>query len=126
MGRPSRCVAAEESGRRLARAVLESMDPIKLDAVVYPLGQPAALIGALNSPHDKSADKRQSLETKPISRGTIVPSVYLHQRCQGEQHDVKEEGAETYPAYATHSTHWGCSSKTPTPPNVAVTLTAQL
>jgi hypothetical protein len=64
------CVAAEESGRRLARAVLESMDPIKLDAVVYPLEQPAALISALNSPHDKSADKRQSLETKPISRGT--------------------------------------------------------
>jgi hypothetical protein len=64
------CVAAEESGRRLARAVLESMDAIKLDAVVYPLEQPAALIGALNSPHDKSADKRQSLETKPISRGT--------------------------------------------------------
>jgi hypothetical protein len=30
------CVAAEESGRRLARAVLESMDAIKLDAVVYP------------------------------------------------------------------------------------------
>ncbi len=30
------CVAAEESGRRLARAVLESMDTIKLDAVVYP------------------------------------------------------------------------------------------
>ena len=28
------CVAAEESGRRLARAVLESMDAIKLDAVV--------------------------------------------------------------------------------------------
>ena len=64
------CVAAEESGRRLARAVLESMDAIKLDAVVYPLEQPAALIGALNLPHDKSADKRQSLETKPISRGT--------------------------------------------------------
>jgi hypothetical protein len=40
MGRPSRrnasCVAAEETGRRLARAVLESMDAIKLDAVVYP------------------------------------------------------------------------------------------
>jgi len=52
----------------LARAVLESTDAIKLDAVVYPLEQPAALIGALNSPHDKSADKRQSLETKPISR----------------------------------------------------------
>jgi hypothetical protein len=32
--------------------------------------QPASLIGALNSPHDKSADERQSLETKPISRGT--------------------------------------------------------
>jgi hypothetical protein len=32
--------------------------------------KPAALIGALNSPRDKSADKRQSLETKPISRGT--------------------------------------------------------
>ena len=62
------CVAAEKSGRRLARAVLESTDAIKLDAVVYPLEQPAALIGALNSPHDKSADKRQSLETKPISR----------------------------------------------------------
>jgi hypothetical protein len=25
--------------------------------------QPASLIGALNSPHDKSADKQQSLET---------------------------------------------------------------
>jgi hypothetical protein len=32
--------------------------------------QPASLIGALNSPHDKSADERQGLETKPISRGT--------------------------------------------------------
>ena len=32
--------------------------------------QPASLIGALNSPRDKSADKQQSLETKPISRGT--------------------------------------------------------
>ena len=64
------CVAAEERWRRLARAVLERMDAIKLDAVVYLLEQPAALIGALNSPHDKSADKRQSLETKPISRGT--------------------------------------------------------
>ena len=32
--------------------------------------QAASLIGALNSPHDKSADERQSLETKPISRGT--------------------------------------------------------
>jgi hypothetical protein len=32
--------------------------------------QPSSLIGALNSPHDKSADKRQSFETAPISRGT--------------------------------------------------------
>ena len=30
--------------------------------------QPASLIGALNSPRDKSADKRQSLKTEPISR----------------------------------------------------------
>ena len=29
-------VAAEKSGRRLARAVLESMEAIKVDAVVYP------------------------------------------------------------------------------------------
>jgi hypothetical protein len=34
--RNPRCVAAEESGRRLARVVLESMDAIKLDSVVYP------------------------------------------------------------------------------------------
>jgi hypothetical protein len=30
------CVAAEESGRRLVPAVLESMDATKLDAVVHP------------------------------------------------------------------------------------------
>jgi hypothetical protein len=30
------CLAAEDSGRRLARAVLKSMDAIKPDAVVYP------------------------------------------------------------------------------------------
>jgi hypothetical protein len=30
------CTAAEERGRRLARAVLESMEGIKVDAVVYP------------------------------------------------------------------------------------------
>jgi amidase len=30
------CVAAEQSGQRLAWAVLESMDAIKPDAVVYP------------------------------------------------------------------------------------------
>jgi len=43
MGRPSSRPTAiqaalrpEESGRRLARAVLENMDAIKPDAVVYP------------------------------------------------------------------------------------------
>jgi hypothetical protein len=30
------CIVAEERGRRLARAVLESMEAIKVDAVVYP------------------------------------------------------------------------------------------
>jgi len=30
------CIAAEQRGRRLARAVLESMEAIKVDAVVYP------------------------------------------------------------------------------------------
>src|SRR6516164_1384921 len=65
------CLAAEESGRRFARAVLESMDAIKLDGGVCPSWNgPPHRIGALNSPHDKLAGKRQSLETKPISRGT--------------------------------------------------------
>jgi hypothetical protein len=65
------CVAAKESGRRLARAALESMDAIKLGCGgLSVVEQPASLIGALNSPDDKSADERQSLETKPISRGT--------------------------------------------------------
>jgi hypothetical protein len=55
----------------LARAVLESMDAIKTGGGgLSVVEQPASLIGALNSPHDKSADTRQSLETKPISRGT--------------------------------------------------------
>ena len=30
------CIAAEERRRRLARAVLESMEAIKVDAVIYP------------------------------------------------------------------------------------------
>src|SRR5207302_862931 len=43
------CVAAEESGRRSARAVLESVDAINPDAVVLSVvEQPASLIGALN------------------------------------------------------------------------------
>jgi hypothetical protein len=52
MGRPSRRPTAiqaalrrKNSGRRLARAVLSVVE------------QPALLIGALNSPHEKSADK---------------------------------------------------------------------
>jgi len=32
--------------------------------------QPTSLIGTLNPQHDKSANKRRSLETKPIPRGT--------------------------------------------------------
>jgi Asp-tRNA(Asn)/Glu-tRNA(Gln) amidotransferase A subunit family amidase len=52
------CVAAEESGRRLARAVLESMDAIKLDALVYPSwNNPPRLIGDLNSPHGNNSNR---------------------------------------------------------------------
>jgi Asp-tRNA(Asn)/Glu-tRNA(Gln) amidotransferase A subunit family amidase len=52
------CVAAEESGRRLARAVLESMDASKLDALVYPSwNNPPRLIGDLNSPHGNNSNR---------------------------------------------------------------------
>jgi len=52
------CLAAEESGRRLARAVLESMDAIKLDALVYPSwNNPPRLIGDLNSPHGNNSNR---------------------------------------------------------------------
>jgi amidase len=52
------CLAAEESGRRLARAVLESMDAGKLDALVYPSwNNPPRLIGDLNSPHGNNSNR---------------------------------------------------------------------
>ena len=52
------CVAAEESGRRLARAVLEKYgcDQTGCGGLSV-VEQPASLIGALNSPNDKSADE---------------------------------------------------------------------
>jgi hypothetical protein len=63
------CVGAEESERRLARAVLEShgCDQTGFGGLSV-VKQPASPIGAFNSLHDKSADERQNLETKPISR----------------------------------------------------------
>jgi Asp-tRNA(Asn)/Glu-tRNA(Gln) amidotransferase A subunit family amidase len=52
------CVAAEESGRRLARAVLESMDTARLDALVYPSwNNSPRLIGDLNSPHGNNSNR---------------------------------------------------------------------
>jgi amidase len=52
------CVAAEESGRRLARAVLEAMDAAKLDALVYPSwNNPPRLIGDLNTPHGNNSNR---------------------------------------------------------------------
>ena len=52
------CVAAEESGHRLARAVLASMDAAKLDALVYPSwNNPPRLIGDLNSPHGNNSSR---------------------------------------------------------------------
>jgi len=65
------CVAAEESGRRFGSggARKYGCDQTGCGGLSV-VEQPASLIGALNSPHDKSADERHSLETKPISRGT--------------------------------------------------------
>jgi amidase len=52
------CVAAEESGHRLARAVLASMDAAQLDALVYPSwNNPPRLIGDLNSPHGNNSNR---------------------------------------------------------------------
>jgi len=49
---------AEESGRRLARAVLETMDAARLDALVYPSwNNPPRLIGDLNSPHGNNSNR---------------------------------------------------------------------
>jgi len=55
--------------------------------------QPASLIGALNSPHDKSADKRQSLETKPISRGTESSNPVPSTNESGELRSFREPAA---------------------------------
>lgn len=52
------CIAAEESGHRLARAVLAGMDAAKLDALVYPSwNNPPRLIGDLNSPHGNNSNR---------------------------------------------------------------------
>src|SRR6516164_2203759 len=75
MGRPSRRPTAIQAALRRRRA-FGSGGARKYGCDQTGCGglsvveQPASLIGALNSPRDKSADKQQSLETKPISRGT--------------------------------------------------------
>jgi amidase len=52
------CVAAEESGRRLGRAVLSAMDGAMLDALVYPSwNNPPRLIGDLNTPHGNNSNR---------------------------------------------------------------------
>jgi amidase len=52
------CLVAEESGRRLARAVLTAMDNAKLDALVYPSwNNPPRLIGDLNTPHGNNSNR---------------------------------------------------------------------
>jgi Asp-tRNA(Asn)/Glu-tRNA(Gln) amidotransferase A subunit family amidase len=52
------CLAAEESGRRLAQGVLTAMDGAKLDALVYPSwNNPPRLIGDLNTPHGNNSNR---------------------------------------------------------------------
>jgi hypothetical protein len=60
------CVAAEETGRRLARAVLESMDAIKLDAVVYP---------SWNNPPHSSAPSIRRTTSRPTSNKALKRSL---------------------------------------------------
>jgi hypothetical protein len=89
--------------------------------------QPASLIGALNSPHDKSADERQSLETKPISRGTEssnpVPSSGESARLQpsrpstGPARDLLPLGGDVDQASATKRR--ANNETTKTEPNLA-------
>ena len=51
-------VAAEESGRRMAHAVLAAMDAAKLDALVYPSWDyPPRLVGDLNTPHGNNSPR---------------------------------------------------------------------
>src|SRR5882672_6700950 len=77
MGRPSRRPTAIQAALRRRRAGdvwLGRCSKYGCDQTgcggLSVVEQPASLIGALNSPHAKSADERQGLETKPISRGT--------------------------------------------------------
>ena len=52
------CIVAEESGRRLAKAVQAAMDNAKLDALVYPSWDyPPRLIGDLNTPHGNNSPR---------------------------------------------------------------------
>jgi len=52
------CLAADESGRRLAEAVLSAMDEARLDALVYPSwNNPPRLIGDLNTPHGNNSNR---------------------------------------------------------------------
>jgi Asp-tRNA(Asn)/Glu-tRNA(Gln) amidotransferase A subunit family amidase len=52
------CLVAEESGRRLARAVLTAMDAASLDVLVYPSwNNPPRLIGDLNTPHGNNSNR---------------------------------------------------------------------
>jgi Asp-tRNA(Asn)/Glu-tRNA(Gln) amidotransferase A subunit family amidase len=52
------CLVADESGRRLAQAVLKAMDDGKLDALVYPSwNNPPRLIGDLNTPHGNNSNR---------------------------------------------------------------------
>jgi Asp-tRNA(Asn)/Glu-tRNA(Gln) amidotransferase A subunit family amidase len=52
------CLAADESGRRLAEAVLSAIDEARLDALVYPSwNNPPRLIGDLNTPHGNNSNR---------------------------------------------------------------------
>jgi Asp-tRNA(Asn)/Glu-tRNA(Gln) amidotransferase A subunit family amidase len=52
------CLAAEESGRRLAQDILAAVDGAKLDALVYPSwNNPPRLIGDLNTPHGNNSNR---------------------------------------------------------------------
>jgi amidase len=53
-----KCREADESGHRLAEAVLAAMDQLKADALVYPTwNNPPRLIGDLNSPHGNNSNR---------------------------------------------------------------------
>jgi amidase len=53
-----KCREVDESGHRLAEAVLAAMDQLKADALVYPTwNNPPRLIGDLNSPHGNNSNR---------------------------------------------------------------------